>query len=92
MSDSEKPIEFSAFDLMPDWAQEKPKSKDSKKPAGRENREEGRRDSGDRREGRRRGDDRRGGGRGDFRGRGDDRRGPEVGRGRRLRPAPHPRR
>ena len=29
MSDEEKPLEFSALDLMPDWAQEKP---DSKKP------------------------------------------------------------
>lgn len=82
MSDEDKPLEFSARDLMPDWAQDAPSSPE-KSYAKRFEKEEGERDS---RGGGRR-DDRRGGG--GFSGRGgqgggarDDRRGPRSeGRG-----------
>ncbi|MEQ1843451.1 MAG: hypothetical protein ABL994_23840, partial [Verrucomicrobiales bacterium] len=83
MSDEDKPLEFSARDLMPAWAQDTPSSPE-KTYAKRFENEEG---EGDRRGGGRR-DDRRGGG---FAGRGgqgggggarDDRRGPRPeGRG-----------
>lgn len=80
MSDEEKPLEFSARDLMPDWAQEKPgdSQKDLAKRFGADDDRRERRGGGgggrrdDRREGGRR-DDRRGGpgGRGDRREGGD---------------------
>ena len=84
MSDEEKPLEFSARDLMPDWAQDKPRDtpQDYAKRFGDDDRRE-RRGGGGRRDDRRgggRGEDRRGGfgGRGekrDFRERGDRPRG-----------------
>lgn len=64
MSEDEKPLEFSARDLMPDWAQEKPRSTPqdfATRFAKDEDRRDRRRD-GDRRDGRRGGD---------FRGRND---------------------
>lgn len=77
MSDEDKPLEFSALDLMPQWAQETSKPKDKKqRPA--ENRGESKR--GERRDTREGGDrrsfggDRRGGGGGDRRGQGQGRR------------------
>lgn len=74
MSEEEKPLEFSARDLMPDWAQEKPREpqKDFAKRFAEDD------DRRDRRGGGRR-DDRRGGGprddgrRGNFGGRGERR-------------------
>lgn len=87
MSDEDKPLEFSAFDLMPDWAQESPSSPSKERSARRsdgadDERGKGRRDDrrggrhdgrrGGRPDGRRGGGDRRGGGR-DFGG--GDRRG-----------------
>ena len=90
MSDEDKPLEFSARDLMPDWAQDS-KSSPDKTVAKRYENEEGERE---RRGGGGRGDDRRGGGGfggrggtgggGDRRGGGgrDERRGPRPeGRG-----------
>lgn len=76
MSDEDKPLEFSAFDLMPDWAQESAKPKEIKQRP-RDDREDSR---GDSRGGGGR-DDRRGGFRGDRRG-GGDRRGQGQGQGR----------
>lgn len=79
MSEEEKPLEFSARDLMPDWAQEKP-SEPQKDYAKRYAEDDDRRD---RRGGGGRRDDRRGGG--GFGGGGgarrDDRRGGFGGRG-----------
>lgn len=78
MSDEDKPLEFSAFDLMPDWAQESSKPKE-KKQRPRDDRENTRGDS--RRDSRGGGGDRRGGFGGDRRGGGGDRRGQSQGRG-----------
>ncbi len=77
MSEEEKPLEFSARDLMPDWAQEKadePRQEFSKRFAE----DDDRRDRGERRGGGGRRDDRRGGG-----GHREDRRGGFGGRGER---------
>ncbi len=81
MSDGENPLEFSARDLMPDWAQEKSKdqSKTSAKRFGGDDGGDKSRGRGDRRGGGggQRSDDRRGGGGGGQRGGGGggDRRG-----------------
>ncbi len=89
MSDEDKPLEFSARDLMPDWAQETPSTPD-KTFAKRYEREEGERD---RRGGSGRRDDRRGGagfaGHGGSRG-GGGRRSGGSGGGREDRRGPRP--
>lgn len=70
MSEEEKPLEFSARDLMPDWAQEKPREpqKDFAKRFAEDDERRDRRGGGGKRGGQR-GDDRRGG----FGGRGERR-------------------
>lgn len=70
MNDEQAPLQFSARDLMPDWAQEKPAGSETSHAKRFADEEERR--GGDRRGGPRRDDDRRGGGgRRDDRGRND---------------------